>query len=127
MKLTYNNGETSVTVEGTQDEVFTWYKTFVHSQQACEAISDTAFVGLINRKTSDDEVNKVVNDSRAGEPDEDGWMTWTATYYNKSLPKGLSLIDRVDFKSKYNEGTKLVSLLAWEKCSNEITKFRISK
>ena len=33
MKLTYN---TIITVDGTQEEVIDWYKTFVHSQTACE-------------------------------------------------------------------------------------------
>lgn len=125
MKLTYNNGETIVTVDGTQDEVFTWYKTFVHSQTVCEQNTDTAFVELINRKTSEKEV---VNDPRAGEPDEDGWITWVATE-DDCYPNGLRMTTRVDFKAHYNDGivSNSVSELCWNNKGNYITKFRLSK
>jgi len=134
MKLTYNNGETIVTVDGTQDEVFAWYKTFVHSQTVCEQNTDTAFVDLINSKTYDEgainSVNDLVNDARAGEPDEDGWITWAAT--DVSLPPTmLKLGDMVEYILR--DGYTYISpfrSLNWAKFPDErkdydIVKFRI--
>lgn len=138
MKLTYNNGETIVTVEGTQEEVKDWYKCFVHSQTACESIPNIGFVELINRKTSNEEadkavdnVNNPVNDPRAGEPDEDGWMTWTAT--DVSLPPiMLELGDVVEYvlRDGYTD-TSHVHGLNWAKFPDErkdydIVKFRVA-
>lgn len=130
MKLTYNNGETIVTVEGTQDEVIDWYKTFVHSQTGWEQNTDASFVELINSKTYEEEDNKVkriVNDTRAGEPDEDGWMSWTATE-DDSLPFGLQGNERVDYVAHYSDGTCVsVRVITWSNIGNSIVKFRISK
>ena len=135
MKLTYNNGETTVTVEGKFVDVIDWYIIFVHSQTACEAVPDIAVIDLINRKTSDDEAVKVVtnnignpvNDPRAGEPDEDGWMTWTPTD-SEDMPNGLKQGDKVDYTSPLSKGDAIFACnLKWSDFFNAITKFRLSK
>lgn len=131
MKLTYNNSDTIITVDGTQEEVIDWYKTFVHSQTACEQNIDTAFVEQINRKTCAEETKKVsniVNDQRAGEPDEDGWMAWTATG-SSDIPNGLRMDTKVEFMACYNDRpiSKSVCELSWNDIGNHITKFRVSE